>query len=132
MPLTRVAWDLICKPSSTGFHNPSCCHSTHRRSLSKQFVQNTVESISLRLLHKRTMILFDLSEISYKIRFMRRDPLCSFPEFPEYVEAWEREDPVLQISIAPYWNGRNSGVGSYIKYENRNEGTSHIPFRKTV
>ena len=73
---------------------PTAAVSSRRRSLSEQLVQNTVESIGLWLLHKRTMVLFDLGEISHKIRFMCWNPLCSLKKLPEYEEDGKREHPV--------------------------------------
>jgi hypothetical protein len=48
------------------------------------------------------MILFDLGEISHKIRLMRWDPLCPLENLPEYEEDWKCKDPGLYISISPY------------------------------
>ena len=90
----RETYGLKSEPTSRGFSEPNSSCIIRRRSLSEQLVQNTVESIGLWLLHKRTMVLFDLGEISHKIRFVCWNPLCSLKKLPEYEEDGKREHPV--------------------------------------
>ena len=96
--------------------------------LAKQLIQDTIERVRLRLLHERAMILFDLSQVGNKIRFVRSDPFGPLDKLPCDEKCREDENPI-QISAVSSVNKMHGYT--HMRYQNKNDGTSQAPFKKT-
>lgn len=111
---------LPCTTPSPNVRNPIL--------LTKDLVQRAIERICLRLLDVVSVVLFYLGEIGDEICFVGTDPFGFLDELPAEEEDGEEEDH----EVSRYVSQKSKFRGNGEAYENRNEGTSHWPFRKTV
>lgn len=80
------------------------------------------------------MVLLYLGQIRNKIRFVRLDPSRPFDELPANNENGENKHPESILSETKLLLVKRAELErkTYIKYENRKDGTSQFPFKKTV